>query len=401
MNYQFNDQLSYIFTTLKLNGYQVYLVGGSVRDILLNQDPHDYDIATSAKPKEVFNLFKDYKIKTEGINEGSLTLIINDNEYEITTFRLEDEYKDHRHPSKVEYTTNLSDDLKRRDFTINALAYNPSTGLIDLYNGLTDIKNRLIRTIGKADKRFNEDALRILRALRFGAQLDFTIEENTSKSIFKNKELLNYLSAERIAEEFIKIILSVNCDKILIEYKEIFYQIYPQLRDIPISKYKDTCKKVAQCKVDTISRLAIFFSNVYDYKSILSHFNLGKKFENDIEQLIKQQYSIVPLERIELKRFIHDNSLTFTYQLIRYQYLLKYIDALEYSTYRELLRNVEEQKQCYQLKDLAINGNDLLALGLSNKEIGILLQQLLDLVIEEQLDNNKETLLNFVKKLKS
>ena len=401
MNYQFNDQLSYIFTTLKLNGYQVYLVGGSVRDILLNQDPHDYDIATSAKPKEVFNLFKDYKIKTEGINEGSLTLIINDNEYEITTFRLEDEYKDHRHPSKVEYTTNLSDDLKRRDFTINALAYNPSTGLIDLYNGLTDIKNRLIRTIGKADKRFNEDALRILRALRFGAQLDFTIEENTSKSIFKNKELLNYLSAERIAEEFIKIILSVNCDKILIEYKEIFYQIYPQLRDIPISKYKDTCKKVAQCKVDTISRLAIFFSNVYDYKSILSHFNLGKKFENDIEQLIKQQYSIVPLERIELKRFIHDNSLTFTYQLIRFQYLLKYIDALEYSTYRELLRNIEEQKQCYQLKDLAINGNDLLALGLSNKEIGILLQQLLDLVIEEQLDNNKETLLNFVKKLKS
>lgn len=401
MNYQFNDQLSYIFTTLKLNGYQVYLVGGSVRDILLNQDPHDYDIATSAKPKEVFNLFKDYKIKTEGINEGSLTLIINDNEYEITTFRLEDEYKDHRHPSKVEYTTNLSDDLKRRDFTINALAYNPSTGLIDLYNGLTDIKNRLIRTIGKPDKRFNEDALRILRALRFGAQLDFTIEENTSKSIFKNKELLNYLSAERIAEEFIKIILSVNCDKILIEYKEIFYQIYPQLRDIPISKYKDTCKKVAQCKVDTISRLAIFFSNVYDYKSILSHFNLGKKFENDIEQLIKQQYSIVPLERIELKRFIHDNSLTFTYQLIRFQYLLKYIDALEYSTYRELLRNIEEQKQCYQLKDLAINGNDLLALGLSNKEIGILLQQLLDLVIEEQLDNNKETLLNFVKKLKS
>lgn len=401
MNYQFNDQLSYIFTTLKLNGYQVYLVGGSVRDILLNQDPHDYDIATSAKPKEVFNLFKDHKIKTDGINEGSLTLIINDNEYEITTFRLEDEYKDHRHPSKVEYTTNLSDDLKRRDFTINALAYNPSTGLIDLYNGLTDIKNRLIRTIGKADKRFNEDALRILRALRFGAQLDFTIEENTSKSIFKNKELLNYLSAERIAEEFIKIILSVNCDKILIEYKEIFYQIYPQLRDIPISKYKDTCKKVAQCKVDTISRLAIFFSNVYDYKSILSHFNLGKKFENDIEQLIKQQYSTVPLERIELKRFIHDNSLTFTYQLIRYQYLLKYIDALEYSTYRELLRNVEEQKQCYQLKDLAINGNDLLALGLSNKEIGILLQQLLDLVIEEQLDNNKETLLNFVKKLKS
>ncbi len=401
MNYQFNDQLSYIFTTLKLNGYQVYLVGGSVRDILLNQDPHDYDIATSAKPKEVFNLFKDYKIKTEGINEGSLTLIINDNEYEITTFRLEDEYKDHRHPSKVEYTTNLSDDLKRRDFTINALAYNPSTGLIDLYNGLTDIKNRLIRTMGKADKRFNEDALRILRALRFGAQLDFTIEENTSKSIFKNKELLNYLSAERIAEEFIKIILSVNCDKILIEYKEIFYQIYPQLRDIPISKYKDTCKKVAQCKVDTISRLAIFFSNVYDYKSILSHFNLGKKFENDIEQLIKQQYIIVPLERIELKRFIHDNSLTFTYQLIRFQYLLKYIDALEYSTYRELLRNIEEQKQCYQLKDLAINGNDLLALGLSNKEIGILLQQLLDLVIEEQLDNNKETLLNFVKKLKS
>ena len=117
--------------------------------------------------------------------------------------------------------------------------------------------------------------------------------------------------------------------------------------------------------------------------------------------MIKQQYSIVPLERIELKRFIHDNSLTFTYQLIRYQYLLKYIDALEYSTYRELLRNIEEQKQCYKLKDLAINGNDLLALGLSNKEIGILLQQLLDLVIEEQLDNNKETLLNFVKKLKS
>lgn len=395
MYYQLNDDLSYIFTTLTSNNYQVFLVGGCVRDILLNKQPHDYDITTSATPGEIYDLFKDKRIKTEGINEGSLTIILHDEEYEITTFRIEDQYNDHRHPDKIEFTLDLKEDLKRRDFTINALAYNPKIGLVDLYNGQADIKNKIIRTIGKADKRFDEDALRILRALRFSAQLDFTIEENTSKAIFNNKKLLSFLSKERITEEFTRLLISNDCDKILVDYKEIFFELFSELKDEPTSRYNDACKKVAQCKKDLNLRLAIYFHNA---KECLNKLSLTKKAQNEIEKLIDKQYDIVPLERIGLKKYIHDNSLDFTYQLIRYQYLLRYIDAIEQATYRDLLNEIEEKHLCYQLKDLAINGIDLLHLGFSNKEVGALLQQLLELIIEEKLDNDKESLLNFIKK---
>ena len=231
--------------------------------------------------------------------------------------------------------------------------------------------------------------------MRFSAQLDFTIEENTSKAIFNNKKLLSFLSKERITEEFTRLLISNDCDKILVDYKEIFFELFSELKDEPTSRYNDACKKVAQCKKDLNLRLAIYFHNA---KECLNKLSLTKKAQNEIEKLIDKQYDIVPLERIGLKKYIHDNSLDFTYQLIRYQYLLRYIDAIEQATYRDLLNEIEEKHLCYQLKDLAINGIDLLHLGFSNKEVGALLQQLLELIIEEKLNNDKESLLNFIKK---
>ena len=182
-----NDDIKYIAQKFKNNHYQIYLVGGCVRDALLNITPHDYDLTTDATPEIICQLFSDNKIKKEGIKEGSVTVIINNSEYEITTFRLEDNYSDHRHPDNITFTDKLEDDLKRRDFTINAIAYSFDNKLIDIYNGINDLKNGLIKTVGDSDLRFNEDALRILRALRFSSQLDFSIENNTKKSIFKYK----------------------------------------------------------------------------------------------------------------------------------------------------------------------------------------------------------------------
>ena len=207
------EKIKFVLRTLTQNGYEAYIVGGCVRDSLLGITPSDYDVTTSAKPEEILGLFD--KTVPTGLKHGTVTVIIENEPIEVTTFRTEGEYKDFRHPQNVEFVTDLREDLSRRDFTVNAVAYNETVGLVDLFGGLSDLENKILRSVGDSDKRFKEDALRILRLFRFASQLEFTPEEKTLKSALKLQNGLKNISKERIFSEIVKAVNGKNPKAIL------------------------------------------------------------------------------------------------------------------------------------------------------------------------------------------
>ena len=245
---KFKDDAIFIIQTLNQNGYEAYLVGGCVRDALLHKETHDIDITTSAFSSEIKSCFKDYPILDTGIKHGTLTLILHKTPYEITTYRIDKNYLDHRHPASITFTRSLKEDLKRRDFTINALCWHPKSGIVDLQHGIEDLNCQLIRSIGNPDTRFNEDSLRILRALRFASVLNFTIEQATEKSMFKNKELLKSISSERINQEFSKLLTGKNAPFIMEKYADILAVFMPEISEL--KKNSEIFKEM----IDTLKR---------------------------------------------------------------------------------------------------------------------------------------------------
>ena len=251
------------------NGYEAYLVGGCIRDLVMDIVPKDWDITTNALPDDIINSFIEYKVLPTGIKHGTVTVIINDLPIEITTYRTEGQYTDGRRPDNVKFVSDLKEDLSRRDFTINALAYD-GLNLIDFFNAREDINNKLIRSIGDPNKRFNEDALRILRALRFSSVLGFNIDQLTKKAIFHNKALLNRISSERISSEFNKILTGENASKILEEYKGIIAVFIPEIEQTfsfkqnspyhDLDVWQHTLKAIKHSEADLIVRLTLFFS---------------------------------------------------------------------------------------------------------------------------------------------
>ena len=216
------DNANTIINTLQNNGYSAYVVGGCVRDSLMGRIPHDWDICTSATPEQMLEIFKDFRVIETGLKHGTVTIVIDGEQYECTTYRIDGKYSDNRRPDNVTFTNNLVEDLKRRDFTINAMAYNDIEGLIDPFGGTEDINENTIRCVGSAKDRFGEDALRILRAIRFASQLDFTIELNTDWQIHQQYKSLKNISVERINSEFCKIVNSNNFCVELLLYKDVF-----------------------------------------------------------------------------------------------------------------------------------------------------------------------------------
>ncbi len=212
-------KVKYIIDKIYKNNYEAYIVGGCVRDAILGFEPNDYDITTSATPKAIKDIFRDFKCIETGIEHGTVSVVIDDDIYEITTYRIEGEYKDHRRPENVDFTSKLEEDLKRRDFTINAMAYNEKEGLIDLFGGNIDIENKIIKTVGNPYNRFNEDGLRMIRAIRFSSKLDFKIEDNTLLAIYDNAQIIKNISLERITDEFNKIILSNKPENVIYLFK--------------------------------------------------------------------------------------------------------------------------------------------------------------------------------------
>ena len=378
--------VEYILNELNNKGYEGYIVGGCVRDYLMGTEPHDYDITTSALPEEVKKIFP-HTVDT-GIQHGTVTVVIDKTGYEITTYRIDGEYKDNRHPEEVIFTDKLSGDLSRRDFTVNAIAYNPIKGFVDLFGGQEDIKNKIIRGVGMASKRFQEDALRMMRAVRFSAQLDFSIEEGTLDALKENAPLIKNISIERIREEFFKLILSDHNERLDILLNSGMTEYFlPEIlnREIDFSKINLLSK-------DINVRLAYIFKGIdcNNVNKIMKRLKADNKTISTVTSLVKySNYEIT--DEYSMRKLISliDKNVP---RLIEVMGALKNTDTVAEEALYNSVKN-----DCCALKTLDLTGNDLMGEGISGKAIGQALNKALDYVMKEPQKNNREVLLNYIK----
>lgn len=386
------DYVKKVLDVLENNSFEGYLVGGCVRDYLLGKDINDYDIAVSSTPEETKKCFEKWHTIDTGIKHGTVTIVSDSHNLELTTFRVDGEYKDSRHPQNVEFTRSIENDLSRRDFTVNALAFNPNTGIVDLFDGRSDIKNKIIRCVDNADTRFNEDALRIMRCLRFSSVLSFSIEKETSKSVIKNKELLKNISAERIFAEIKKLLNGNNADKILFEYREVFETVIPEIKILSDEKYKKNTDAVKKCPDETTA-FAAFASGLGEenINNICNRLKTDKKFRTQV--YISEKYSDFVFENEqEVKLFIQDNGIQMCEMLISINKALGKDTDVLFSTLNKV-----KNGDIYTISQLDISGSDLVKLGFSGKEIGTILDSLLKKVMSGETKNKKEDLIKSIK----
>lgn len=432
------EKVKYIITTIQAAGFEAYAVGGCVRDSLLGRIPDDWDITTSAKPEQIKELFP--RTIDTGIQHGTVTVMLQKEGFEVTTYRIDGKYEDSRHPKEVTFTANLTEDLKRRDFTINAMAYNETEGLIDIFDGKGDIERKLIRCVGEARERFKEDALRMMRAVRFSAQLGYGIEEDTKAAIKELALTLKNISAERIQTELIKLVVSPHPDYLKIAYETgVTAVILPEFDKMMETEQKNPhhCYSVGEhtlcamksIKADKVLRLAMLFHDVGKPETLtvdeegISHFyghpEVGMemtrqimrrlKFDNDtlykVTKLVRNHdYDISPTPK-GMRRAVYKIGEDIMPML----FPVKQADMDAQSDYKreekqqlldELIKvygKVLEEKDCVSLKTLAVTGSDLIAAGIKpGKEIGEILNRLLQLVIDHPEYNTKEYLMNRV-----
>lgn len=386
------------------NGYEAFIVGGCVRDSILDKDPNDYDITTNATPQEVLNIFSEYKTIPTGIKHGTITLIIDNESYEITTYRIEGKYSDNRRPDNVEYTRSLLEDLKRRDFTVNSMAYNHKVGLIDEFRGIDDINNKIIRCVGDPSTRFQEDALRMIRAIRFSARLKFDIEDNTIKSIYENSNLIINISKERIKDEINKIILSDNPQKLYLLYNTKLFE-YMGL-NMPLIK-EDDINILSKCEKNMSLRLTLYLNyinNVEKSIDILKILKYDNKTINKCKILLDSMNESILDNKQNIKIYLNkigkDNLYDLIYlKKIYYNYfgLKEMYNNIDYV--ENILNEVIDTKECYEIKSLKIDGNDLKNLGYKGPIVGEILDKLLHTVMKDPFMNEKQKLLSFLEKI--
>ena len=437
------DDAKRIIDLLTKSSYKAYAVGGCVRDAIMGREVNDYDITTSALPMQVEEILKANGIKfiETGLKHGTITAIINHIPYEITTFRTDGVYADNRHPESVAFVDSVKEDLSRRDFTVNAIAYNDKDGFCDPFGGKNDIESKLIRAVGDADARFKEDALRIMRALRFSSQLGFEIEDKTKEAIFLDKELLNNIARERIYTELTKLLLGKNCEKVLLEYRDIIAVIIPEL--IPsfdfeqhnkwhlYDVYTHSVKSVACCPEKGFMRLAMLLHDIgkphcrttdeNGCDHFYSHAEIGSKIASDILKrlrvsnevlhkavtLIENHSNYLSHKPSTIKRRMRVIGEELIFDFIDFQiadlkshnpeYANKEIEALE--EIREITKDIIAKKEAFSIKDLKINGYDLINLGYQGKQISEMLEKLLAEVIANPAKNEKEILLSIAQEV--
>lgn len=425
---------------LEDGGYEAYIVGGCVRDSILGKEPEDYDMTTSATPDEVKECLSEYHIIDTGIKHGTVTVISDDDYVEVTTFRVDGEYKDHRRPENVVFSRQLTDDLSRRDFTINAMAYNPRSGLVDEFDGQRDLFRRRIRCVGDPDKRFREDALRIMRALRFSSCLGFEIDTLTAEAIHRNKGLLTEVAAERIAKELNGLITGVSPEKILVEYSDVINVIIPEIRTCIGFEQKSryhiydvwthTAVAVEHSDRDLDVRLALLLHDIakpaccrYDdegcghfpnhekesaviAESILKRLHYPNETIKCVTELIKYHYATPVDDRIVVKRLLSAIGPQYYFKLLevmkgdsraKQSFCFERVQILESMAKKG--HDIIDAKECINISQLAVNGTDIVALGADGRQVGDVLQKLLDLVIEEKCGNDKNELCTYAKKL--
>lgn len=438
MNFIIPDDVNYIIDTFQKSGFEAHIVGGCVRDCILGRNPNDWDITTNALPEDMMKLFP-HTVPT-GIKHGTVTILINNNNYEVTTYRIDGEYSDNRHPDEVIFTDSLKEDLSRRDFTINAMAYNHTSGLIDPFKGLDDIKTKTVRCVGNADKRFNEDALRMIRAVRFASQLNFKIEEDTFSAIIRNHKLIKNVSVERIREELLKILLCEKPSTGITSLKEsnLLEHILPEI--IPCIGFeqknphhdKTVFEHILSVLDNTPPKLVIRLAallhdigkphcfsvdekgNGYFYGHELKSAEIAEvllkrlKFDNNTIKkvrilVLEHMHRYSKIKASSIKKFINRVGIENLNDLFELQTAdIKGsaspfdFSAVEYM--KSEVWKIISQKQPLSTKDLQIDGSDLITLGYKpGKIIGEVLNYLLEKVLEYPELNTKETLIELVK----
>lgn len=432
-----------IIARLEQHGYEAYIVGGCVRDSLMGKRPSDWDICTSARAEEMMALFEDKRVIPTGIQHGTLTILAEDGAYEVTTFRIDGEYLDHRHPKSVAFTRELAEDLSRRDFTINAMAWHPERGLIDLFGGVEDLRDRLVRAVGDPVQRFNEDGLRMLRMVRFATVLDFDYDPATYDAVRKQGHLLQYISKERIQVELNKILLAAHPARGL----EDLYTLgmYPYI--IPLmchtvgfaqrgghhflDVFEHSLLAVGVIAPELVLRLTMLLHDigkpfVWDSSESLSYDRFddhaavsaklaGKilrdlKYDNatrkDVVELIAHHNDILLPDPVNVRRALARLGEVQTRRLVQVKVadLIAHDLAGErekilalFAEISDVIGEVVARGDCTSVKALAIGGQDMMALGLSGRAIGQMLNAALELVLEKPEMNTRETLLNWVR----
>ena len=432
-----------VIARLRQNGFEAYIVGGSVRDSLLGLSPSDYDITTSATPDAVKRVFSDKKTVDTGILHGTVTVIIDGKPYEVTTYRVDGDYTDLRHPEEVSFTRDLREDAARRDFTVNAMAYSDKEGLRDFFGGEEDLRHRIIRAVGDPDKRFHEDALRILRALRFAATLDFAIEEKTAAAVKRNKDLLHRISSERVREELVRLVVGKAAYRILSEFRDVIGVVIPEL--IPqfdfcqhtphhiYDLYTHTLHTLEKSENTTVVRMAALLHDIgkpqcffrdengighfYGHEEVsamladrrLRALRFDNKTRERIVLLIRKHGVMLPETDRSLKRLLASLGEDAFFELLALKQADNASLAPMHLSRLEEIRKTEmrarellSQKPCLSLSALAIGGDDLIALGIERgKKIGEVLSKLLSAVIDGKVENEREALLALVKKMKN
>ena len=425
-----------IFTQLESAGYECYLVGGCVRDMLMGKEPHDIDITTNATPEETKSVFADSHTLDIGIKHGTVTVILDGDPIEITTYRKESTYSDGRHPDCVSFTRNITDDLSRRDFTVNAIAYNPKAGIIDPFGGQDDIKSKTLRCVGNPTERFQEDSLRILRGLRFASVLGFTIDKATENAMYTCRELIDIVSPERIYTEVTKLLCGQSAGKILSLYSDILAVALPEIKEMKgfeqhnfhhIYDVLNHTAKVIDAVYPAVDlRLAALFhdcgkpdcfsldengvGHFYSHASIsarkadeaLTRLRCDNATREKVVKLVKIHDTPIEPDSKTIKKKLQKYGEEIFFDLIKLQradnkgLAPDYLYRQEtYNKLEEIARQIIKENQCFSLKDLAVNGRDMLALGLVGRDIGTALDELLKAVIEEKCDNDKESLLSY------
>lgn len=433
-------QIEELLRRVENAGYKAYLVGGCVRDSLMGVQPHDFDIAVSSVPKETERIFADCRVIETGIKHGTVTVLYKGLSIEMTTFRTDGEYKDGRHPESVTFSEDIEDDLSRRDFTINGMAYGLESGLVDPFGGRNDLNAGIIRCIGDPDKRFSEDALRILRALRFSARLGFRIEEHTKLAMLRHKSDLKKVSAERVFSELKQIICGYHIKPVMLEYHEIFSEILPPLavqvgydqnsRYHNSTLYEHTARAVEAAPAEPLLRLVMLFHDMGKpqcrtvdengqghYKShadasvkIADELLRGFKCDNSTRMMICEvvKYHDIPIDtsRKYIKRMIS----RIGYEVFRNVMLAHMADDSAKADFvlarldieREILETakaIEDEKPCLTVKELAVSGRDLGRFIPPSPRMGAILKQLLSEVVDEKLPNEKTALIERAEQL--
>lgn len=388
------DKILAVIERLANGGYRGYAVGGCVRDMLMGKNPHDFDITTDAFPSETRECFSDCDVILTGLKHGTVTVVFDKENIEITTFRADGEYLDNRHPSEVIFVRNIAEDLSRRDFTVNAMAYNPEVGLVDMFDGVSDIERKIIRCVGVPDERFNEDGLRILRAMRFASVLGFEIEEKTAESLIRNRNLLRNISAERIYSEFTKLLLGDGAKKIINQFYPVVVSLFGEIPS-------ENIEAVSRCPKHHAIRYAALFAH-------LDAFSAGEKMrflktDNETLRLVKKFVDNVsrPLPSVSSERFERDvmhlisqNGYADLEMIVKLKRAFGKESRETLDAALRAMDNSKKENACISINHLAIGGNDLAEIGVpKSPKMGEILGNLLYLVIEGEVENERFALL--------